>query len=30
MAFADDISIITMYHPKSAHFQNCVDSAVAE
>ena len=29
MVFADVISII-MYHPKSAYFQNCIDSTVAE
>jgi hypothetical protein len=28
LLFADD-SII-MYHPKSAHFKNCIDSTVAE
>ena len=29
MVFADVISII-MYHPKSAYFQNWIDSTVAE
>jgi hypothetical protein len=29
MVLADVINII-MYHPKSADFQNCIDSTVAE